>query len=291
MKHRLLACACGLALAACGGGEKARGNAAAAASFTYGSPSAADPTQAGALEASVVGASAFAAAPNASDGLLLSDPAAVTDALLGASGFGIASADPAPFRRGLRAPASGFRALVGSDFDNPACAVATASGVTFSGCTITVDVTSGTDTIHTVVTVSGSVSYAAATQTLAWDLHVEETMTMSGTTSMTASGSVHVAGSLVVTATTIVGHMESEALFTASAGGQTVSAGVDESVIVNVTYADAVTCATRVIGGTVEAKRVWTARPQGATAVDYPDAAAKITWTGCGQATIQRGTR
>jgi hypothetical protein len=291
MNHRLLACACGLALAACGGSDKAAGNAAAAAAFTYGSPSAATPTQAGALEISVTSASAFAAAPSASQGLLVSDPAAVTEALLGASGFGVGGASPAPSLRALRAPDSRSRALVGSDFDNPACASPTATGVTLTACTITVDMTSGSDTIHMVVTASGWVSYAAATGALGWDLGIGETMTMSGTTPMTVSGSVHLAGSLAVTATTIRGHMESELLVTASAGGQTERAGVDECVVVDVTYADAVTCSTRVTGGTVEAKRVWTVRPQGATSIDFPDAAAEVTWTACGEATIQYGTR
>jgi hypothetical protein len=291
MSHRLFTCACALALAACGGGDKAAGNAAASASFTYGSPVTASAEQTGALETSVASSSSFAAAPTASEGLLLSDPASVTEVLLGASGFGLSSAGPAASLRALGASGGGAGAAAGSDFDNPACATASAAGVTLTGCTITMDLTSGSDTIHAVITANGSVSYAAATQELTWDLRVAESVAVSGTTSGTASASVHVAGSLVATEATIVGHMGSELMFTASAGGQTMRVGVDESVDVNVVYADAVSCATRVTGGTVEAKRVWTARPQGATPVDFPDAAAKVTFTACGEATIQYGIR
>lgn len=290
MHRRLLACSCALALAACGGSGKEAGNAAAGASFTYGSPSAATPTQAGALESSVASSSSFAAAPSADGGLLLSDPSAVTAALLGASGFGIGAAGSSPSLRALSAPGRGDGALTGG-FDNPACVTTTATGVTLSGCTITVDQVSGGVTIHAVVTVSGSVTYALATHVLGWDLRVGENVTITGTTSGTVQASLHLAGSLAVTDTTIVGHMASELLLTASANGLTMHAGVDESVDVNVTYTDAVTCATRVIAGTVEAKRVWTARPQGATPADLPDAAVKITWTGCGTATVQYGTR
>jgi hypothetical protein len=296
MNRHLIAGVCALALAACGGSDNPTGNAAASASFTYGAPSAATAAQTGALEASVAGSIAFATAPSSDTGLALSDPSTVTAALLGASGFGVdatvaAPAVPAAPVGALSAPGDGARALASATFDNPACATTTATGVTLAGCTLTVDEVSGGDTLHVVVTASGSVSYAVASRTLTWDLHVGESVIITGTTSGTAAASFHLAGSLAVTDTTIVGSMASELLVSASVAGQTMRVGVDESVDVDVTYADPVTCATRVVSGTVDAKRVWTARPQGATPADLPDLAAKVTWTGCGTATVQVGTR
>lgn len=290
MRLRLLGCGSALLLAACGSGGNA-GNAAAGASFNYGLPSAATPLQAAAMETSVGSSSSFAAAPSADGGLMLADPSSVTDALLGASGFGIGTVASAPPAGALVAPGGAGNALAGAGFDNPACAIATATSVTLSGCTITIDQVSGGITMHAVVTATGSVSYDPATHTLDWGLQVGEHLVMSGTTSGSADASFNLTGSLTVTDTAIAGHMESGLFMTASASGQTMRAGVDESVVVDVTYTDPVTCPTRVTAGTVEAKRVWTARPQGATPADLPDAAAKITFTGCGAATVQYGTR
>ena len=45
-----------------------------------------------------------------------------------------------------------------------------------------------------------------------------------------------------------------------------------------------------VTGGSVEVKRVWTARPAGSTAADFKDVAAKITWTGCNALTVAHST-
>ncbi len=291
MRLLLIAASCALALAACGGSDKKTGNAAASTRFTYGASTSASPAQAAALEGSVAGSTAFAAAPSADGGLALSDMSLLTEALLGASGFGIGAAGPAPAQAALTAAGSTRRALTATGFDNPACVQTSATGVTLSHCTLTVDEVSGTSTFHLVVTASGSVGYAAAARTLSWDLRVGETVTVSGTTSGSAAGSVHMAGSLTVTETTITGHMTTEFAMTAAANGQSMAVGVDESVDIDVTYADAAACATRVTGGTLEAKRVWTARPQGATADDLPDAAARVTWTGCGTATIEYGTR
>lgn len=289
--RRLPIAACALALAACGGSDKKPVNAAAEAAFHYGAGAPASATQAGALQAPVAGAASFAAAPSADGGLLVSDVSLLTAALLGSSGYGVGAAAPAPSLRALTAERSPRPALTASGFDNPACVTTTATSVTLAGCTVTVDDATPPSTFHAVVTASGTVSYAVATGTLSWDLTVGETVTVSGTSSGTVTASVHQSGSQKVTATTLVGHMATELVMTVTANGQSMRVGVDESVDVDVAYADAATCATRVTGGTVEARRVWTARPQGATAADLPDAAARVTWTGCGQATIQLGTR
>ncbi len=286
----LLALGCALTLAACGGSDGKTGNAAAAASFTYGSATAASASQAGALAGPVTGAGAFSSAPGADQGLALTDIASLTEALLGASGYGVGSAGAAPSLRAMSA-AGAPRALTAAGFDNPACVATTATGVTLTACTVTVDESSPSGTFHAVVSASGSVQYAVATRTLQWDLTVGETVTVTGTSAGTITASLHLAGSLTVGETTLRGHMGSELTMTAAAGGQTMRAGVDERVDVDVTFADAATCASRVTGGTLEARRVWTARPQGTTSADLPDAAAKVTWTACGVATVQLGTR
>jgi len=291
MHRPLIAAACALALAACGGSDKKTGNAAASAHFSYGATAPASGTQTAALVNPVAGSTAFAAAPSADAGLALSDVSLLTEALLGASGYSLGAAGPAPSLRALSATGGSHRALAAGGFDNPACVQTSATGVTLTGCSATVEDVSGGTTFRVVVTATGSVGYAVASQTLSWDLRVGETVAISGASSGSASGSFHLAGSLTVTATTMVGHMATELSMTASGNGQSMTVGVDESVDVDVTYAAAASCATRVTGGTLEARRVWTARPQGATAADLPDAAAKVTWTGCGAATIQLGAR
>lgn len=286
MTRSLIAAACALALAACGGKKEED------RSFTYGAPSAASSAQAGALETAVAASAGFAAAPNADGGYLVADTSSLIDALVGGAGFGAASLDARPTLRSLAAGGSRAGILAaGTGFDDPSCAVTSATGVTLTGCTVTVHQVSGATVIDSIATVNGWMTYTAASHTLAWDVTVGESVTMSGDTTLTMNGSIHLAGSLTVTATTIVGHLGSGVTMTVSDGVQSMSAGVEEAVDIDVTYVDAVTCATRVVGGTLEATRVWTARPQGATAADLPDVAALVTWTGCGTATIQYGTR
>jgi hypothetical protein len=103
------------------------------------------------------------------------------------------------------------------------------------------------------------------------------------------SGSMHSAGRVVATATTAVGSITSEVSLTVSGGGQTLSAALDESLAFDVTRSD--TCASSVTGGTLEAKRVWTTRPAGATPAQLPDEGATVEWTGCGTATLRLGSR
>lgn len=289
MLRPLIAVTCLLALSACGGGKKPTGNLAAAAEFSYGTAAPAGIDQTAAVEGSVAGATAFAAAASAEGGLAIANVGLLTEALLGQGAYtlGVAARPPAQAALVAGGPR---RALTASGFDNPACIETSATSVVLTRCTMTMDEVSPEGTFHLVVTASGTVAYAAATRTLSWNLVVGESMQVTGTQSGSASGSVHMAGSLAVTETTIVGDMATEIRLTASANGQSMSMGMDESVELDLTYADAATCATRITGGTVEAKRVWTARPPGATAADLPDAAAKVTWTGCGAATIQLGT-
>lgn len=289
MHRPLVAVACLLSLLACGGSKKT-GNLAAATEFSYGAPAPAGIAQTAAVESTVAGSATFAGAASADGGLAIADVAVLTGALLGQSAFTLGATAPTPARAALVAGAP-RRALTTSGFDNPACVQTTATSVTLTQCTLTVDEVSGSTTLHMVVTANGSVEYAPASRVLTWDLRVGESLQVTGTQSASASGSLHMAGSLAVTESTIVGDMASELRMTASGGGQSMSVGVDESVDLDLTYADAAACATRITGGTVEAKRVWTARPAGVDPAEMPDAAAKVTWTGCGTATVQLGVR
>lgn len=264
-------------LGACGGSSAPRENSAATAAFAYPyAPQTATPEQAGAMGATVAGIQAFQASPDAATGLGAVDAPAVTSALL--QGGSIGSFSPGAVGAGS-----------GAAFDVPACVSVSSGKVTFSGCRVTISETSGGTTLGGSVTVNGDVALSADRQTLTWDLTYGVVLNATGTSALAMNGAMHSAGNVVATATTAVGSATSELSLTVSAGGQTASAAMDESLAFNLTRSDA--CASGVTGGTLEAKRVWASRPAGATAADLPDEAAKVTWSGCGVATVQLGSR
>jgi hypothetical protein len=161
-------------------------------------------------------------------------------------------------------------------YDNPACVVATPTSVTLSGCRVeVVDVDS---TITTVV--SGSLKVPAP-GSLVWDLTARVTM-VNAEVSMTVTA--HQSGDWTVTDTTIQGAQRAETGVTARFPTGTASASMHESLDVDVTYDQGPPAC--IDGGTLELKRVWVQRPPGASAADLPDAAALVTWTGCGAGTV-----
>ena len=274
--HRWFGLGLSLLLGGCGGSDKPRENSAATASFVYGSTQGATSDQAGAMGATVSSIDAFRAAPGTGAGLGATDAASVTGAFLQGGPIGTFS----PAEVGVTSSAA---------FDVPACAVVTSGKVTFNGCSVTVSQSSGGSSTSGSVTVTGEVSLSADKQTLTWDLTHGVGLTMSGSTPLSMSGSMHSAGRVVATATTAVGSITSEVSLTVSGGGQTLSAALDESLAFDVTRSD--TCASSVTGGTLEAKRVWTTRPAGATPAQLPDEGATVEWTGCGTATLRLGSR
>jgi hypothetical protein len=265
-----------LLLGACGGNGGPSENGATSTAFVYGSPQAATSAQAGAMGATVASIDAFRAAPGTGPGLGAADAARVTGALL--QGGSIGSFSPAA-----------VGATSAAVFDVPACASVSGGKVTLTACRVTVSQSSGGSATNGSVTVTGDVTLSADGQTLTWDLRYGVELAMSGSSALTMSGTLHAAGHVVVTATTAVGAITSELSLTVSAAGQVVSAGLDESLDFDVTRSAA--CASGVTGGTLEAKRVWTSRPAGASPAQFPDAAAKVEWTGCGTATVRLGTR
>ena len=166
------------------------------------------------------------------------------------------------------------RAMRGGQF-NSACATVTSTSVTFSNCT---DTESGLTT-----TFNGSISVAAGAVT--WGL----TLTLSGTQdSTTVNLNMHLSGKMTVTATKVTGNSLTEFSGSASANGQSVSFGLDNAAIVDLTYQSSPNfCVT---AGSVEVKRVWTTKPSGASGSAYADAGVKLTWTGCGAFTVAHST-
>jgi hypothetical protein len=263
-------------LGGCGASSAPHDNAAAGATFAYGSPIAATPDQAGVMVSTVSSIDGFRAAPGTGSGLDAADTAGVTGALLQGGSMGSFS----PSEVGVTSSAA---------FDVPACAVVTTGKVTFNACRITVSQSSGGTSTNGSVTVTGEVSLSADRQTLTWDLTYGIGITTSGTSSLTMTGTLHAAGRVVATPTTAVGTVATEVALTVSTGGQTLSAALDESLAFDVTRSGS--CASGVTGGTLEARRVWVARPAGVPASQLPDEAARVEWTGCGTATVRLGSR
>lgn len=262
--------AAGALATACGGGSS--GNAAAGRTFTYGAPVAATTTETGALDGQVAMAASLQAQPDAADAVALADFSGLSDALLGQG----AVARLASPRAAARLSGSLAAVPVVDGYDNPACVTVTQTSVTLSGCSVVV-----VDVDTTVTTVIDGFLKVPAPGSLTWDLTARVTM---ASTDLTMTASAHQSGAWTVTATTIKGAQRAEVGLTARAQGQAVSAGMHESLDVDVTYAPGPpACVT---GGTLEVKRVWTERPQGATAADLPDAGALVTWTGCGTGTV-----
>jgi hypothetical protein len=273
-----LVAACAL-VAGCGGGGSS-GNAAAGRKFTYGAPAAATLAQTQALDGQLALAAAQQAQPDADGAAALADISGVSATLLGGSGLGSLLPLPegsAHLSARLATAQAAALAVAPTAFDNPGCLVATATSVTMSHCSLTV-----VDVDSTMTTVLDGFFKVPAPGSLAWDLTVRITLT-SADLSMT--GSAHQAGTLAATATSVVGALRNETGVSVQVQGQSASAGLDESLDVDVTVDP--TPPACITGGTLEVKRVWTQRPQGASSADLPDGAAKVTWTGCGIGTIE----
>ena len=82
-----------------------------------------------------------------------------------------------------------------------------------------------------------------------------------------------------MTASKITGNATSDFGGTVSGQGQSIGFGVATAAVVDLTYQTTPSCC--VTGGTVEVKRVWTQKPQGATGPQFADLGVKLTWSGC----------
>jgi hypothetical protein len=89
--------------------------------------------------------------------------------------------------------------------------------------------------------------------------------------------------------TTLNGTLGQELAASGTVDGNSDAFDVSEAVVLTgITYDK--TPPACVTGGTLEAKRIWVKRPNGATAVSLPDKGAKVTWASCGNATIAIST-
>jgi hypothetical protein len=246
-------------LAGCGGS----GSAALSRTFNYGAPqapSAAEQSAATSSQSSLSDAAAFSAAPDGSKGAsVVAFVDQLASAVLGAAPTGMAAPTPASAR-------SMVSSAVASD-----CTVVSGDNVKFTNCT-------QTDSGFTL-TLNGTISSKAGTVT--WD--VSGAFSGANATA-TVSLNLHQQGTMTVTAGTIKGHGTSDFNGSASSGGQSASFGLSTAAVVDLAYQSAP--AYCVTSGTVEVKRVWTERPQGASGPDFADAGVKFTWTACGAFTV-----
>lgn len=287
---RILAWAVVAVLGACGGGGGGGGgNAAVDRTFTYGSSASVSSTQASALQTQLSSVTAMQGSswePTEAAGFQSLNSALLGDSSVPSFGAGqrSAAAIVASGARDLGAQLGVARAaLTSASFDNPSCLQETPTSVTLTACRF-----SGQDTsegMSFTALVNGHFNVNAGRDAVDWDMTMTMTVTGQG-----ASGgaSLHYSGNLALTASTIKGTMLAEMSVNATGNGQTVAIGLSESLAIDLGYQSTPTlCAT---SGTLEAKRVWTQRPQGASATQLPDRAAKVTFTGCGSATIQLST-
>ena len=289
MKNFGIAAALVAIASACGGGSA--GNSAATKSFTYGSPTTASSTQSSAVDSSLSTASSQNTALSASEASSFGATSSVTSALLGSASLAsrmelngpIASTHIAEGRNALVAALTSA-SQTSKGFDDPSCAVVTATSVTMKNCVITTQDATGS----IKVTASGNVTKTTS-NSLNWDIKLG--LTLNSTSAQgagTLTETLHQGGTLAFTATTLKGSMLSELTAKVTTNGTSNSVGVDESVNVDVTFTQSPSsCVT---GGTVEAKRVWTQRPNNVTSAQLPDAAAKVSWTACGTATVALAT-
>lgn len=253
-----------LVLAACGGGG---GNAALSKSFNYGAPSAptaAEQTAATSAQGTMTATSSFGTSPDATKASsivgLADDLAAsaIGSSAIAASGW-------------AQDPRVSHMIRTAATLDT--CTTVTPTSVTFTNC-------SETDSGFTF-TLNGSISVttSATGNVLNWDIRGGFSGVDQG---ITFNLALHQSGKLTVTPTTVDGDALSEIGGSVSGNGQSVSFGLDTAVGVHLTYTPS--CIT---SGTIEVKRVWAQRPNGATGPAFADVGVKLSWTGCNTVQVQ----
>lgn len=285
-------------LSACGGNSGSGsiadpGSAAKAKTFSYGSP-VSDPSKASALSASLMGV-VSGGSVTSSSAQTAGDLSATTNALLGtySTPIGVAlpqleSALAAARGEGRTAYLTGVGSTTGS-FDDPACVQQGTGSVAFNNCKLTVT------SANSNVTVNVNGTFTATATSAKWKLNLDATGSgSSGTQSATIAVHYGSTGDLTATTagtvTTVDGTLGQELAADWTVNGNSDSFDVSEAVVLTgVKYDKTAGC---VIGGTLEAKRVWVKRPSGASAVSLPDKGAKVTWLGpgCGNANIAIST-
>src|SRR5205807_8959438 len=112
------------------------------------------------------------------------------------------------------------------------------------------------------VTLNGSIT--ATANSVTWGISASFSGTDQG---YSINMGMHYSGTMAVTATKITGNGLFDIGISVSGNGQSASAGMATAALVDLTYQSAPSfCITN---GSVEVKRVWTARPAGSSAADF----------------------
>lgn len=281
-KRSLTLALCSAFLAACGGGDGDRVNAATARTFSYGpaTPASAPLAASDAVDGAV--AFQFVADESTAVGAQGSLLQVAFEALgddLGFAGFAATSAGPGALVREARSRtlATALAGTAATQFDG-ACTVTQrgANGVAtvvFGDCVFTETTVDGTVTVRVDGTVTGGPGNVTWNMTYTADLGGADTAVHFG---------YHDVGRIDVDAVSLKAHQEADFGATVSSGGQRAELGFAQSVDLDVILDGS--CATHITGGTLEAKRVWTKRPAGAEASELADRGVLFTWIGCGVA-------
>lgn len=283
-KHIIALALCGAVLAACGGDDE-RVNAATARTFSYG-PAAPAPAPLAASDA-VGGVLAFQTSSDestavAAQGSLMQAAFEALGDDIGIAGFASTSANPSALVRDARS-----RALT--------AALGGAAATQFSGaCTVTEQGADGVVTVvfgnceYTESSVDGTITVRVSGRVVGGPGNVRWDMTYNADFAgpdATLLFGYHDVGSVDVTATTLKAHQEADLGATMSSGGQRLELGLAQSVDLDLILDGS--CDTRITGGTLEAKRVWTKRPSGASASELADRGVLFSWLGCGVAEVR----
>jgi len=250
-------------LAACGGNSGSGSNAAAGKTFSYG---AATTNDAAVTSVTSTMSSALSTTASASSLPSLAGSVSVVNSTLLGSPYSTSQALSEQRSQALAAKV----VTRSAEFTDEACHTETDTKITFNNCVYT----DGTYS----ATVSGTAELLSDSHAQ-WDLTIHETST---DTSVSFDFTYAFSGDLQGSDTALKGQLLESLDLSASGNGQSVALGLDESLDIDVTLDSA--CDSRVVGGTLVGKRVWTKKPDGFNATDK---AARITWTACGEATIQ----
>jgi hypothetical protein len=252
--------------AACGG--SAGGNAALSKSFSYGAPTtptSSETAAASSAQTNLADTKSFSSAPSGAKGAaIVSFADSLAILALGGAAIPMRGPSSSDIQRAMR-----------NAMDVSTCTTSTATSVTFNNCQIT---ESGF-----TITLNGNISVAGNSVT--WAI----TGGFSGTSSgYTVNVVHHQSGTLALTDTSVKGNAVSDFSGSVSGSGQNTNFGLATAVVIDVTYQSAPTvCVT---AGSVEVKRVWTTKPNGATGPDFADLGVKLTWTGCNAVQISHST-
>jgi hypothetical protein len=254
-------------------------SAPALKNYTYGTGTAATPTQETAWNSASDGFQGISGSSTnvsgASTAPTLADTVANEMDLANSAG-GLARAPSVSMPAAARAQpvADAARAGMAGALRSPAlqasCAQIGDHSITYSNCSYNQDGFNGT--LNGNITVSGG--------TVTWDINYTIEVSTQG---VSANGSFHFHGSLTVTATTIVGSGRSEYVVHASGNGESIDVAQTTGFDANLTYASGPFCVT---SGTLEIRRSTVVSGSSSASAD---GGVKFTWNGCGSVTVAVG--